>query len=134
MTNMGFLKVFLPVLLIVVVILFVYNVLKIYVLDKIKVNKWVMLVITILVFFIPNLLWGKQIQNTYWQYIHTGVFLIFFLWFLDLAGLNNRRAYNKSQEGKNGTIRAKAKPNRVNNADIEVISDSKKAKKKMKKK
>ncbi|WP_242845244.1 hypothetical protein [Clostridium novyi] len=94
---MGFLKVFLPMLLIVVVILFVYNVLKIYVLDKIKVNKWVMLVITILVFFIPNLLWGKQIQNTYWQYIHTGVFLIFFLWFLDLAGLNNRRAYNKSK-------------------------------------
>ncbi|GAB6149181.1 hypothetical protein Z966_08645 [Clostridium novyi A str. NCTC 538] len=134
MTNMGFLKVFLPMLLIVVVILFVYNVLKIYVLDKIKVNKWVMLVITILVFFIPNLLWGKQIQNTYWQYIHTGVFLIFFLWFLDLAGLNNRRAYNKSKEGKNGTIRAKAKPSRVNNADIEVISDSKKAKKKMKKK
>ncbi|KGM95046.1 hypothetical protein Z968_10090 [Clostridium novyi A str. 4552] len=135
MTNMGFLKVFLPMLLMVIVILIIYNVLKIYVLDNIKANKWVILVATVLVFLIPNLLWGKQIQNTIWQYVHTGIFLMFFLWFLDLAGLNNRRAkMNKAQEGKDGTIRAKAKPNRVNNADIEVISDSKKSKKKVKKK
>lgn len=134
MTNMGFLKVFLPMLLMIIVILIVYNVLKIYVLDNVKANKWVILVITVLVFIIPNLLWGKQIQNTVWQYVHTSIFLIFFLWFLDLVGLNNRRANNKLQENKNGTIRAKAKPNRVNNADIEVISDSKKVKKKIKKK
>ncbi|KEH97417.1 hypothetical protein [Clostridium botulinum] len=134
MKEMEFLKVLLPMFLVVIVILIVYNVLKIYLLDNIKINKWVVLIITAVVFVVPNLLWGKKIQGSMWQYVHTGVFLILFLWFLDVAGLNSRSKINKREELNKGTIRAKAKPSRVNKTNIEVIPETKKVKKKIKKK
>lgn len=125
---MAFVKVFLPMLLMVVVILLIYNVLKVYVLENIKVNKWVILIISAVIFAGPNLIWPGKIKGVV-QYIQTGVFLIFFLWFMDLVGMSGRRAVKK-EDTKNATIRTKAKPNRVkNNNNMEVISKGKKKKK-----
>lgn len=126
---MAFLKVFLPMLLMVVVILLIYNVLKIYVLENIQVNKWVILVIAAVIFAAPNLIWPGKIKGII-QYIQTGIFLIFFLWFMDLVGMSGRRSAKK-EDTKNTVIKTKAKPNRVkNNNDMEVIPKGKKKKKK----
>lgn len=125
---MAFLKVFIPMLLMVIVVLFLYNVLKVYVLENIQVNKWIILTLAAIVFALPNILWPKQVQGTIWQYLQTGVFLILFLWFMDLAGLSKRNAANKNGNN-NPVIKTKAKPNRVNNNDMEVIKKGKKKKK-----
>jgi|GEM_PF-821034 len=127
---MEFLKVFLPMLIVVIIILFAYNALKIFVFDKIKVNKWVMLVIAALIFVVPNIIWSGKIVGI-WQYLHTGIFLIFFLWFIDLIGLYGKGAKSKPKiETRNGVIKAKAKPNRVKDGSMEIISANAKAKKK----
>nr|WP_231158650.1 hypothetical protein [Clostridium botulinum] len=131
---MEFIKMLLPMFLEVIVILIAYNVLKIYLLDNIKINKWVILIISAVVLVIPNILWIEKIQGSMWRYVHTGIFLVLFLWFLDVSGLNGRSKINKREEIKKGTIRAKAKPGRINKTNIEVISESKKVKKKVKKK
>lgn len=127
---MEFLKAFLPMLIMVVIILLVYNGLKIFVLDNIKVNKWVILGIAVVTFIVPNIIWSGKIIGI-WQYLHMSIFLIFFLWFMDLIGLYGKGAKKKPQvETRNGVIKAKAKPNRVKDGSMEVISTKSKARKK----
>ncbi|WP_243894311.1 hypothetical protein [Clostridium haemolyticum] len=87
MKKMEFIKMLLPMFLEVIVILIAYNVLKIYLLDNIKINKWVILIISAVVLVIPNILWIEKIQGSMWRYVHTGIFLVLFLWFLDVSGL-----------------------------------------------
>jgi hypothetical protein len=118
-------------LLLVVVVLIAYNFLKIYLFDKIKINKWVVLAMAIIVFLLPNFfLSDASMLNNWWQYIYSGVFVILFMWFMDLAGLNKRMQSRTtvSNNGKNSVIRTKAKPTRLKNSNMEVI-ETKKGKK-----
>ncbi|KOA21296.1 hypothetical protein CLHOM_04260 [Clostridium homopropionicum DSM 5847] len=127
---MEFLKAFIPMLIMVIIILLVYNALKIFVFDNIKVNKWVILVIAAVIFAVPNIIWSGKIVGV-WQYLHMGVFLIFFLWFMDLIGLYGKGAKKKPKvETRNGVIKAKAKPNRIKDGSMEVISAKSKTRKK----
>lgn len=104
----------LQIIVFAIIILFVYNMLKIYVLSKINPNKWIILAGAIATFFITPVLEvnGIKVNGTFWQYIPTGVFAIFFLWFMDL--INNRRYVPKDKRNKT-VIKPKAKPNRVKN-------------------
>lgn len=129
MRVMAFFKAFIQMLVMIVVILSLYNLLKIYVLENIKVNKWVVLTLAAIVFLLPNIIWVKQMQARPWlMYIQSGVFLILFLWFMDLAGLSNRQVSNRGNKN-NTIIKAKPKPNRVNKNNMEVIKTGKKKKK-----
>jgi hypothetical protein len=89
------------------VILLIFNVFKIYVLSKININKWIVLLAAVVVFFIPAFL-GYNLQGPV-AFLQSGVFMFLFLWFMELSGFNKRR------EKKNKiVIKPKAKPNRVN--------------------
>jgi hypothetical protein len=122
-----FIKIFIPMLIVVIIVILGYNLLKLYVLDNIKINKWIVLGISIGVFLIPNIVWPGKVTGIL-QYIQTAIFLLFFLWFMDLIGLSGRgkrKVVNKNEIQKNNVIRAKAKPNRIKNNDIEVIQNNK---------
>jgi hypothetical protein len=115
------------------IILVGYNLLKNFVLSKIKVkiNKWIVFVLAMVVLFIPNVLVSVlhiDIQNNVlWIYGPSSIFIILFLWFLDLSGWNNRfgktrnntstatSPHSKNSKKDNIVIRPKAKPNRVKN-------------------
>lgn len=88
-------------------ILVIYNLLRIFVLSKLNVNKWVVLSAAVLVFFLP-LLTGINMNTTIAALIQSGLFVILFLWFMDLSGFSNRRSKKKEV-----VIKPKAKPNRV---------------------
>ncbi|WP_055667447.1 hypothetical protein [Desnuesiella massiliensis] len=84
----------------------VYNLLKIFVLPKIKINKWIVLTIAVLVFFVPAL----PIFNfnpTIMIPIQSLIFVILFLWFFDMFTEDRK---NKTKKIK---IKPKAKPNRA---------------------
>ncbi|MCB2296860.1 hypothetical protein [Clostridium tagluense] len=103
--------------------LVLYNVLKTYVLYKIKINKWVVLGIAMASFVLPTIIWPympKYVANN----IIPGIFVILFLWFMDLSGFIKKRSVSKtnytntnSRKDKKDDIvmRPKAKPNRVKN-------------------
>jgi CDP-diglyceride synthetase len=118
--------IFLTILSIVafsIVVLVVYNVLKAYVLHKVNINKWIVLVSAVTVFLVPMLIWPnmpRYIAN----YIIPGIFVVLFLWFMDLSGFMKKRNVAKpsaiststKKDKKNDVvIRPKAKPNRVKN-------------------
>lgn len=106
-----------------IVVLVVYNVLRIYVLHKIKVNKWVILGIAMVIFVVPMIIWPdmpKYVAN----YIIPGIFVFLFLWFMDLSGFIKKRnvsttnytSTNTKKDKKDDIVmRPKAKPNRVKN-------------------
>lgn len=107
----------LKIVLYAAVLLVVYNVLKNYVLTKFNPNKWLIMVIGLVVFLVPTIIstsMGYKLDGTIWQLIQSGVFIILFLWFLDLAGYGASRKYEKKDAIK---IKPKAKPNRVKNRD-----------------
>ena len=113
------------------IVLVVYNVLKSKVLHKVTVNKWIILVAAMVLFIFPVLIWPnmpKAISN----YVIPAVFVILFLWFLDLSGFMKKRNLSKANskttskpnivrasvkkdKKKDVVIRPKAKPNRVKN-------------------
>lgn len=105
-----------------IVALVIYWALKTYVLCKIKISKWVVLGIAVVIFVVPMLIWPTM--PTYVsKYVIPGIFVIFALWFMDLAGLMKKKDISKtnytttSKKSKkdNIVIRPKAKPNRVKN-------------------
>lgn len=121
----------LKMLVLVIVVLIVYNFLKIYLLDKLKVNKWIVLALAVAVFIIPGLLGENANMLGGWgQYLHSAVFVVLIMWFMDLVGLNKRRQSNNkySKNDKNNVIKSKAKPSRVKNTSMEVIEKNKKKK------
>jgi len=125
--EIKYMNIFIQVLSIVafaIVVLVVYNVLKIYVLHKIKINKWIVLVAALVFFMVPMLIWPTM--PTYLaNYILPGIFVILFLWFMDLSGfmkksdISKSKGYKMTSSKKNKkddiVIRSKAKPNRVKN-------------------
>lgn len=129
---MAFLKAFIPMLLTVIITLFTYSILKAYVLDKIKISKWVVLGLGLIVMFVPAAIYPKMLQNVFLRYFQTYLFLVLFLWFLDLMGWSGRARVNKKENDKNEVIRSKAKPNRVKKDNMEVIKNNTTKKKKKK--
>lgn len=108
--------------LFVIVILAIYPLIKKFILNKIKINKWIVLIIAFAEFTIPPFLF-PELPVIVMNYVIPGIFVILFLWFLDLSGFMGRTqkkveqaAYNKSKNKKNDiVIKPKAKPNRVKN-------------------
>jgi len=125
--EIKYMNIFIQIISIVafaIVVLVVYNVLKIYVLHKIKINKWIVLVAALVFFMVPMLIWPTM--PTYLaNYILPGIFVILFLWFMDLSGFMKKSDISKSKGYKMTSskkdkkddivIRSKAKPNRVKN-------------------
>lgn len=106
-----------------IVALGIYYGLKTYVLCKIKINKWIVLGIAVVLFVAPILLWPNMPIYVA-KYIVPGIFVIFALWFMDLAGFMRRNNVSKTnykrtnykKDKKNDIVmRPKAKPNRVKN-------------------
>jgi hypothetical protein len=93
-----------------IVMLLVYNVLKRFVLSKIRVNRWIILAIAALVLVIPALPF-EITNNTVFRGITSGIFVILFLWYMDTRGYLN--AGDKGKGKDNIVIKPKAKPNRV---------------------
>lgn len=111
----GWLKFILEVIVFAIIILAVYNVLRKYILSKIKANKWVILIIGIIVFTFPYIFYAvtkRQPNAVILNYVQTPIFVIFLLWFMDLTGLGASRNVRKENDI---VIRPKAKPNRVKN-------------------
>ena len=107
-----------------IVILVIYNVLKSYLLHKVKVNKWIILGLAMVVFIVPMLVWPtmpKYVAN----YIIPGIFVFLFLWFMDLSGFIKKKNITKTnysgiasskKDKKNDIVmRPKVKPNRIKN-------------------
>lgn len=95
------------VLLFAIVVLAIFNLLKIFVLSKINISKWIVLGIAIVVFLLPIVL---RMQSTIASTLSSGLFVILLLWFMEI----HQGTAKKKQETK-VTIRPKAKPNRVKN-------------------
>ena len=114
----------LQVVVIAFVVVVAYNIIKKYLLNKIKVNKWIVLGLALLALFIPVVLTfaGVNASAPIWQYITSAIFIIFIMWFLDLMGLGVNRARNNVSSKNTEFIKPKAKPNRVKNSDMEVIT------------
>ena len=96
-------KLILGILLFSIIALIVYGILRSYVLEKIKVNKWIVLVIALVVFIAPTLIWPTCLIM--FARYNSRNFVIYFLWFMDLSGFlkhydtpqnNSYNKYNKS--------------------------------------
>lgn len=110
-----------------VIVLVLYNLLKAYVLNKVKVNKWIVLVSSLILFIAPIAILPNMPKYVS-MYIIPGIFVILLLWFMDLSGFMKNRNVPKSSsktsvttvgtkkdKKKDVVIRPKAKPNRVKN-------------------
>lgn len=116
-------KLVLQVLFFVVIFVVVYNQLKIHVLSKFHPNKWIILAIAIISFFVPTIIgnyFKYNLNGTVWQYVQSTVFIVFFLWFVDLrsGAIYNIPGRKNNAKDKNIVIKPKAKPNRVNKDKI----------------
>ncbi len=56
-------------------------------LNNIKINKWLILLITVIILIIP-ILSKTYILNSIWQYLHAILFLFFAIWFMYESGFN----------------------------------------------
>ena len=118
-----------------IAIFFVYSVVNINYLSKLKVSKWTVLVVS-LVFLFIGLIIPAYTDNLIIHYIPTAIFVFFFLWYSDLSGLSKIGA-PKNKSTNTTTIKPKAKPNKlkyVNEKDIVKSGNSKEKNKLFKKK
>lgn len=117
------LQVAFQILFFVIIFLVVYNQLKIHVLSKLHPNKWLILGLAIAAFFVPTVIaayFKYNINGTVWQYVQSAIFIVLFLWFVDLRSgaiynTANRGSRNTKNSKSNVVIKPKAKPNRVKN-------------------
>lgn len=86
-------------------------------LSKLHVKRWIVFLAMAAVIFIPKLIeiyFKYKIFNSIGQYIQSGIFIILFVWFLDLkGGYIYKSTSNQKQVKKNSVIKPKAKPNRM---------------------
>ncbi|MCR1934610.1 hypothetical protein ACQX0N_11140 [Clostridium tepidum] len=106
------LKFALQVLFFSVIVIIGYTILKVYVLEKININKWLVLALSIFVLIFPVLI-KVNINGTIWQYVQSAIVIVLTLWFLDLIGIG--AGSNPKNKKDDVVIRPKAKPNRVKN-------------------
>ncbi|MCI6277949.1 MAG: hypothetical protein MR639_14685 [Clostridium sp.] len=106
-------------LLFSILIIMVYNLLKIFVLEKVKISRWIVLAIAIvgLVFpTIPSIGFTGNIAI----FVKSAVFVIFFMWFFDITRGDIGDYKQKKEAAKNKiVIKPKAKPNRAKNSHDE---------------
>ena len=55
-------------------------------LNNIKINKWLLLLITVIILVVPIIL--KLYLNSIWQFLHAILFLFFAIWFMHESGFN----------------------------------------------
>jgi hypothetical protein len=104
-----------------------YTVANIYVLSKLKVNRWLILGVAV-AFLIIGMIVPYYTDNVVLTYVPTTIFVFFFLWFADLSGFTGFG--KKKAEASKPTIKPKAKPNRIKYADkVQPKTDDKKKKK-----
>jgi hypothetical protein len=106
-----------------IIVLVLYNVLKSYVLYNINISKWIVLLSAVTIFIVPMLIWPNM-PRFIANYIIPGIFVVLFLWFMDLSGFMKKRnisktnstsTYTKKDKKNDVVIRPKAKPNRIKN-------------------
>lgn len=98
-----------------VIILVLFNLLKVYVLSKIKVKSSIVLTAAILVFALPILISGVlryQLSPIILNYVQMPLFVLLFLWYMDLIGFGTGKNIKKDKKD-DIKIRPKAKPNRI---------------------
>lgn len=104
-----------------------YTVANIYVLSKLKVNRWLILGVAV-AFLIIGMIVPYYTDNVVLTYVPTTIFVFFFLWFADVSGFTGFG--KKKAEASKPAIRPKAKPNRIKYADkVQPKTDDKKKKK-----
>ena len=84
-----------------VIMFVVYKQLKERLLYKYNPNKWVVLLAAGLVFFLPMLitqLLKYDLNGSLWQYLDSAVFIVLFLWFVDISNGNIKRMLDKRAE------------------------------------
>lgn len=109
----------------------VYSIANLYFLSKIKINKWIVLVLG-LVFLFIGLIVPAYTDNMFLNYLPTGIFVFLFLWYADLSGLS-KIGVPKEKSQNTQVIKPKAKPNKLKYVDEkDIIRDSGKGKKKKK--
>jgi hypothetical protein len=102
-----------------IIVLVVYARLKVHLLSKYHPNKYLILLVSVAMFFVPNLVATQlniKIAGTIGQYIQAALFIIFFLWFVDLRGGNivqPPKQIPKRGHYKETTIRPKAKKRNI---------------------
>ena len=110
---MEWVKVFFQILIFAVVAFALYSILRKTVLHKLKVNKWIVFTVMIVVFIVTALFQPQLDDNVYLKYLTQGIFILLFLWFLDLSGFTKRVDARAKKNAM--VIKPKAKPNRVKN-------------------
>ena len=104
---MNILMAILTFLLMLIIVLAAYAVCRKFIFNKIRINKWIPLVVAILLFVVQTLGLGLN------QYIRSTLSIfavLFFLWFMDIAQYGGPK-----KKEKKIVIKPKAKPNRVKN-------------------
>ena len=96
-----------------IAILIIYNLFKVYLMPKIKINKWVVLALGLIIFVFGTFL-QVYIPWSLWRYVPSGLFVIMLLWFMDLSGIGGKGYVNKTKKPEI-IMKPKAKPNRVKN-------------------
>ena len=104
---MGIFVLILQIILLAVVIFGGFSLLSRFVFNRVKINKWIILVAAIIIFLIPMFI----PMNQWIMLAISAVATILFLWFLDIL----RNGYPKLKKEKKVVIKPKAKPNRVKN-------------------
>lgn len=116
------------VLIAAVVGVILYNLLNVYLLRKININKWIVLGVAILVFFLPIALSRFEFSPNVMSIVQSMLFVILLLWFFDL---NSKGPIKREKEIK---IKTKAKPNKLKTMPKDsIITNEKKKNSKNKK-
>ncbi|MDF2502693.1 MULTISPECIES: hypothetical protein [Clostridium] len=108
----------LPMVIVVIVIMLIYNVLRRFIFDKLRVvkwSKWVVLAIAILLGLLNGYIGNKFNPTSLPYYVCLGVFIISIFTFFDLMGWGRKSYAPKANKKDDIVIRPKAKPNRVKN-------------------
>lgn len=116
------------VLIAAVVGVILYNLLNVYLLRKININKWIVLGISVLVFFLPIVFSRLNFNANVMTILQSMLFVILLLWFFDL---NSKGSIKREKEIK---IKTKAKPNKLKTMPKDsIITNEKKKNSKNKK-
>ncbi|HEY5561257.1 MAG TPA: hypothetical protein VIK72_05785 [Clostridiaceae bacterium] len=119
-------RLILPILLLVIVEIFIFTLFRIYLMPKIKINKWIIIIVAFVVILLPSML-GLKSQAI--MFASEGAFIFLFLWFMELTkffkpktsdtnkGNKTKISNYKSPTAKkdNYVMKPKAKPNRAKN-------------------
>lgn len=101
---------FLSIVLFILFSLITYNLLKIFVLSNIKINRWIILSLGIILCVVSLFLKVP----TFVMYIIQWLYFVLILWFVDLF-VDNRREKLKNKNNKVMKNKPKVKPNRIKN-------------------